>query len=109
MPKILTSPVKRFPGTVTLPDSFTYPQRIAWEQALARAGAIEHVKTEQLYSVLSGIIACVDKWDVSGVPERPTPDTFPSSPVVSATKLLKWLFDEIGAAFFQEDVDDPNA
>ena len=34
MSKVITSPVKRWPGSVTLADPLTFPQYAAWRNAL---------------------------------------------------------------------------
>ncbi len=107
MPKVLFSPVKRFPGTITLPDSLTYPQLIAWEQALAAAQADGATNIQRWYALIPGVVACVEKWELAGVPEYPTADTLPSTPRVAADKLLRWVMDGIRSAIAEDD-DAPN-
>ena len=97
MSKVITSPVKRFSGTVVLSDPLTYPQTFAFEDALAAARALgDDVDAKRIYyELLPGILACVEEWNLEGVPAHPTRDTFPSSPTRSAMQLASWLLGEI--------------
>lgn len=103
MPIIASSPVKRFAGRITLPDSLTYPQLIAWEQALAAAQADGLTNVQRWYALIPGVLACVETWELAGVPDHPTADTFPSTPRVAADKLLRWVMDNIRAAIVEDD------
>ncbi len=99
MSKIITSPVKRFAGTVVLSDPLTYPQVFAFQDALEAVKALgkdAHYLRVQ-YAALPGILTCVEEWKLEGVPEHPTMDTFPASPRASAARLVLSLFREITA------------
>jgi len=104
MSKIITSPVKRFPGTVVLSDPLTYPQYIAYNNAITSIDKTQS-NPQQEYSVLPGILKCVEKWDIPGF-ENVTADTFPSSPRTSVIKLINWLVVEINLLI--NEADDPN-
>lgn len=116
MGKTITSPVKRFSGSVTLADPLTYPQYIAWLDAVEAAGKI---KTDGLTvgdiaatprltaAMLPGVCACVEQWAIAGLPAVVTPDTFPATPRVSSVRLLVWLIGEISALVSAVD-DIPN-
>lgn len=125
MGKIITSPIKRFAGTVTLADPLTYPQLIAWEDCIDRARAhepepdaqdsekslryVDIARRPRLSQImLPGIIACVEKWELAGFPENVTEETFPSTPRISAGLLLVWLIDEINK-LYDETGEIPNA
>jgi len=96
MSKRIDSPVKRFPGSVTLHDPLTYPQVIAFQDATAAAGAMGETTWMKLrLALLPGILACVENWEVEGVPEAPTIDNFPATPLVSSGELVNWLQEEI--------------
>ena len=106
MPKVITSPVKRFPGTVTLSDPLTFPQVIAFQDAIGDVQELEEgEKTwpKMLYALLPGIIACVEKWELEGVSEHPTVDTFPGTPLMSAGKLVDWLQGEVTALLVEAE------
>ena len=97
MSKVITSPVKRFSGTVILSDPLTYPQIFAWQDAIEDSNAEEARKDvrRQIYALLPGILKCVEEWQLKGVPEHPTRDTFPATPDGPATELVTWLVREI--------------
>lgn len=105
MGKTITSPVQHFPGSVTLADPILWPQYMQWVDAVEQASA----NREQLLiseaasnpklsdAMLPGICACIERSDLAGFPEHVTPDTFPASPVLEASRLLLWLLREINA------------
>jgi hypothetical protein len=116
MAKTITSPSKRWPGTVILSDPLSMPQVMAFEDAIqnAREQAIEHGNTvtvkdkdgvekeaanamsaRYMNGILPGICVCVEKWELQGLPEKVTPDIFPGSPKMDSAELLAWLIREI--------------
>lgn len=129
MGKIITSPVKRWRGTVTLSDPLTIPQVMAYEDAM-RAGkeaALEHGNTVQvknksgeeetqanffsaryLYTILPGVCACVEKWELEGLPAVVTAENFPGSPKMDSARLLSWIIGEI-SKLYTEAEEVPNA
>jgi hypothetical protein len=111
MSKVITSPVGRFPGTVTLSDPLTFPQSLAVEDALEAANALGEGASmrRQNYTILPGLLACIEEWNVTGkgMPESPTPDTFPSTPAIAAAELIAWLIEEI-ISLYHETEPDPN-
>jgi hypothetical protein len=105
MSKIITSPVKRWSGSVTLYDPLTIPQAMAFEDALDLARAEENkdftrAKIGQL--LLPGICACVEKWELDGL-GIVTPENYPASPKLSSAMLLSWLMGEITTLFKEAD------
>lgn len=129
MSKVVISPVKRFPGTVTLPSFLTFPQAIAWEKAgklndtmydteegapdaegnptYTRTRKAEYTGAEAAQSLIPGILACVEAWNIDwrleNVPATPTLETFPTTPRLSALNLVYWLASEINALYKEED------
>lgn len=105
MPKTITSPVKRFPGTVVLSDPLTFPQAFAFEDALASVKeAREGENMGRIrYALLPGVLACVEEWHLTGFPEQPALDNFPSTPRVSVASLIDWLVGEITALYREAD------
>ncbi len=93
MPKTITSPVKRFPGTVTLPDSYGFGELIQWEHHMARMG--ELTGAEQVATVAEAILPMVSEWHITGLPEKP--EALPATPRVPIINLVTWLMREIGA------------
>lgn len=107
MSKVITSPVSRFPGTVTLSDPLTLPQAIAMEQALEAVRALESPSQKQVnYTLLSGLCKCVERWEIKGY-ETITPDTFPATPPKASATLAAWLLEEV-IALYQEAEEIPN-
>ena len=66
--------------------------------------------TEMQLQMLPAIFECVGEWKLEGIPERPTLDNFPGSPMRDRSKLVSWLIDEIGKVYSAEDLkeQDPN-
>jgi len=57
-------------------------------------------KNRQFHSIadkrqLPAILACVEKWNLSGIPEKPTMESFPASPRKDSHKLIESIFTEI--------------
>ena len=104
MSKVITSPVARFPGTVTLADPLTLPLFAAWEDCLLAARKDAGGITSHHIVFLPGIFKIVEKWDIGGgFPEYPTIDTIPPKPYVARTELLAWLINEISAIWNEEE------
>lgn len=116
MAKIIESPSKKWAGTVTLSDPLSMPQVMAFEDAIQNGidQAIEHgnvvtvkdkdgnereaanvMSARYMLGILPGVCACVEKWDLQGLPENMTPDKFPGSPKIASAELLAWLIREI--------------
>lgn len=125
----IDSPVKRWPGSVTLPEYLTWPQVEAWtntqttsNEITAEAIAAGRTKVQGGRQVLSnvsdvkasrmawveGICAIVEAWDLKGLPSPVPPDRFPATPAASAANLLQWLIDQVNA-LFDEAEEAPNA
>lgn len=122
MAHIITSPVKRFPGTVELPDYLNYPQYRAWQAAVVAArdardrnrpadpaadATWEYDADEYRHAFLAGVCAVVAVWHLTGLPDAPTPDTFPVRPANASADLFDWLVREITLAASDVDGDDP--
>lgn len=115
MSKTIISPVARFPGRVVLADPLTFPQSLAWEGAIDRIQALRSgAEGDALplrrvnYILLEPICQIVERWEVEGIPENVTPDTFPATPQRAVANLVGWLTQEI-TALFNEGDEIPNA
>lgn len=102
MGKVITSPVKRWAGTVTLQDPLTFPAYIAWRDAIRDAQAFKDDYLRYSAALLPGVLACVEKWELKGFAPAP----FPATPRASSDKLLAWLLREIGAVANEGGEDD---
>ena len=108
MSKVITSPVDRWPGTVTLSDPLTFPQALAVEDALDAVDK-EATQRRQNYTILPGLLACIEEWHIEGkgFPKSPTAETFPSTPAIAAAELIAWLIEEIIGLYYEAEPD-PN-
>jgi hypothetical protein len=107
MPKIIPSPVKRWPGTITIADPLTMPQYMAWMECNEQAQAVEGVQRKPS-AFLPGILPLVEKWDLGGGFNcSPTVDTFTATPALSMIKLVSTLIGEIWDIVNAED-ESPN-
>lgn len=110
MSKIITSPVKEFPGTVTLSDPLTFPQAIAFENSRYAVRELERKTMLTInYAMVPGILACVEKWDIRGLENPPQAETFPSTPGNPVAELLAWLIAELTKLFLVSEGGDPLA
>jgi hypothetical protein len=111
MSKTITSPVKKWPGTVTLSDPLSYPQYFAFEDAMKAAGDLDKDNTTLMrynFTMLLGVCPCVEKWELKGLPTVITPDSgYPTSPVRASQELSAWLIGEV-VALFREAEEIPN-
>jgi hypothetical protein len=87
--KTYESPVEEFPGSVTMPDYLTFPQAVAYEEAIQALSALENPSSAKVDSLLlPAIEQCVEKWDIEGVENG----KIPATPRVPSGKLVSWLF-----------------
>lgn len=107
MSKTILSPVAKWKGSVTLSDPLTFPQSIEFEDAIKKAAEITGDIARYHAALIPGICACVEKWELEGL-SNVSADNFPSTPRLSAVKLISWLVTEIGA-LYSEGEEIPNA
>ena len=115
MSKIITSPVEKFPGTVTLSNPLTFPQFLAVQDAVLGIQALrdepdgDTLTQERInFMYLPGLIGCVEEWRLENFPEEVTEDTFPVTPGVASNELIVWLLSEI-ISLYNEAEEVPNA
>ena len=110
MSKIIECPVKCWPGTITIPDYLNYPQVMAFRKAMAEAQQLgEDVPVDTYnFTILPGLCACVERWDIKGLPEHVTPETFPGAPASASVRLMSWLIGVV-VEQFKEAEEVPNA
>lgn len=104
MPKVIKSPVKKFKGSVTLSEPLSFPQVIAFQDAIEAASKLENITWQRLrFTLLPGILACVEKVEISGIDEAPTVDSFPATPLKECGELVDWLREEITSLLTDEE------
>ena len=111
MSKVITSPLQRWAGEVTIADPLTLAQAHLIEQGLTQPTGGEDGRI--WFTVIDGnqmpaILACVENWNLKNFPENVTAETFPASPRGDSHKLIDWLFSEIRTVYFGE-AEVPNA
>ena len=107
MSKVITSPIQRWAGTVTIADPLTLPQAHLIEQGMKQPEAQEGERV--WLSIiddmkLPAVMGCVEKWEL----ENFTPDPFPASPRGDSHKLIDWIYGEILKVYFGEALAVPN-
>lgn len=102
MSKTIISPVQRWAGTVTIADPLTIPQAQLVEAGMSVDKKGNVFLSEIDSAQLPAIFACVEKWQLAGMPEPLTLDNFPASPRVDSHKLIEWLFKSVWDVYFGE-------
>jgi hypothetical protein len=116
MGKIITSPVARWAGTITLKAYLNYAERIRYEDARQAAQDLEKpiegkpgfvnipvAKYNATY--LPGLFAAIERCDIPALPDL-SAETFPATPNAAAAELFDWLRGEV-ASLLAGDLDDP--
>jgi hypothetical protein len=103
--KVITSPSKRWKGSVTIADQLYLPQveliEIGLEPILSN-------KTDSIFLTvldkpkMPAILACVESWNLENFPNPPTVENFPMSPRKASHDLITWLFTEIRNVYIGE-------
>lgn len=106
MPKLIVSPIRKWPGSVTLQDPLLFPAYMKLKAGLDEGQAAED-NSAKTSIVLPGICACVEKWELKGLGQL-TPETFPASPMKASAELFAWLMGEIMALLLEAE-ELPNA
>lgn len=109
MSKVIQSPVKRWPGSVTIADPFTLSQAMLVEQALGKPEADEDGRTWlTAYDGLKlpAVMGCVEKWDLQNFVFA-ADGSFPASPRNATHHLVDWIFQELVTIYIGE-LDAPN-
>jgi hypothetical protein len=108
--KIISSPVKAFPGEIVLPDYLTLPQCLAFEAAnrdcaeLREKSAKLPSRTELDAINLPMIWGIVQEWRIQRIT---TLEAFPFTPRIESAELIAWLMNEIAGMYIGE-VEIPN-
>jgi hypothetical protein len=98
---------------VELYDPLTFPQYLAWREAVDIAEPLRASNyTAYCQALLPGVCACVAKWELvnrlTGASLGAlTPANFPATPRKSADELLGWLVRGIGSLVAEADETDP--
>jgi hypothetical protein len=110
MSKVINSSFEKWSGSVTIADPITIPQAQLIEAAMRRPDVTEgeRVWLSVIDAMqLPAIMGCVEKWELSNMPENITAENFPASPRAESHKLISWLFREISNVW-RGDIEIPN-
>jgi hypothetical protein len=106
MSKVITSPSKIWTGTVTLADPLFMAQAEAIDLALRTPEGYEG-KDSVPFTALDkwhfpAILACVEKWDIAGLPDPVTFESIPLNPRPESHAFIDWIFSEIKKIYLGE-------
>lgn len=100
------SPVEKYPGAVELKDPLGWDDVIAFEAAIAEAQEKRGAASDR--AMLPGLLACIARFEVTGLPEHPAIADIPAVPVRPRSELVRWLTSLVLAAYVGER-EIPNA
>jgi hypothetical protein len=113
----LDSPVEKFPGYIILPDFLNIAQVREFEDTLPDPNAEFDdegaAKKKRVWlgvlneNKLPVVLNVVREWHIEGIPEKPTIDTFPMTPIKAAHELISWIYNALRLIWIGEEV--PNA
>ena len=117
MSKVLQYKEEPFTGSVVFSDPLSLEQEAAIERANAdmkrtieALGGVNNGSSAMIAAILPGILACTERWNLSGIPEEPTLQTWPTRPRVAVSKLVAWLLTELSKLYQDAtDIEAPNA
>ena len=102
--------IKRWSGSITLPDYLSWPQLMKWDGVLRATDKYregDKIKSEYVMQFFNDLLPCildvVQEWHIEGLPERPTVDTFPGSP-----ELVAFLAEQLVELYRKTNEVDPN-
>lgn len=101
-----TSDVERWSGKIFTAPYLTFPSLISWEKALDDAKKLK--ESDGIFAfyakLLPAAIPLVEKWELVGLPNPVTYETFPASP-----RLVAWLVECITDLYEKTNTPDPNS
>ncbi len=111
MAKVIESPVKKWPGKITISDPLSMIQVLALEEvvnerdAYHKNGASEegdeavngHSMIKSRSLLIPALIGCVESWDLEGLDKPNGIEDWPGSPLKESGELINWMFTEIWA------------
>lgn len=94
---IITSPVEKWPGGVAFKSPIPLADVLKLERAIREAQQLGEAagQTEFDAVLLPGLLACVDHFELEGLPADVTEETFPGVPRVASARLIAFLTTEI--------------
>ena len=108
---VIASPVKKWPGSVVLPDGLTYDQLHAWEKAIGQYKALGDAPAVSAANeaFVPAILAIVAEWRIPAIAAFTDAGQLPAAPLPSAHKLHAWLIGAINRLVTEADDEDPKS
>lgn len=117
MGKVVTCPVKRFGGSVTLRDPMTFQMVAKWEEAVQVLRAVPNDDPRKYAEVERGllplVLEMVEEWHLGNLAEGAVtltnfPNAKPGTRAADIHSLLAWLINECQAVYSGNEDSDPN-
>jgi len=116
MGKTVQSPVKRFPGSITLRDPLTFALVAKWEEAIERMKTANKEADVARLAVIERefyplVFEFVETWDLKNMsPEsrESFPNASPGTSARSIHALVAWLISECQKIYNGNEDSDPN-
>jgi hypothetical protein len=103
-----------FVGSVTFSDPLSLEQEAAIERAnaemqrtISQLGGPQFGSSALIAAILPGILMCLEKIQLNGIPENVTLQTWPTRPRVAVSTLVAWLLVEVSKLY--NDSAEPEA
>ncbi len=107
MGKVVVSPVKAIPGSITLISPVPLDPYLDWVDTHSQLGESKRIK-EQIAVMLPAVCELIEVASIEGLPANPTPADFGKlKPGAAAMELVIWLIGECRQIVAAED--NPNA
>ena len=106
MSKIVKCDIKGFEGQITIPDVLTLPVFLKFRDGVfAGADANKEGKDifDQMLLSLPGMIQVVEKWELANIPENPTVETWPVTPLEASKELHAWLMNTLNQNYLRTE------
>ena len=100
MSKVITSPIKRYPGTVTLPDPLTWDQLSRWGDFVSnfKGNTFDNLHAEAAF--LPGFVEAID---IQNFPKDPANN--PPKHLKDFSALMDWIVGEVLITIEGEEID----
>lgn len=105
---IITSTIPQLPGTVEMLDTWSFDQVLAFERALAEIRQSSDKRTAADKITIAGLLPILHNWQITGIPDSPTVETFPATPRRATAELIALLLDQ-AVKIYVGEIEIPNA
>ena len=97
-------PLPKWPGKIHVISYLPFPALIQFEKAAKEMKKGTEFSLQAMYDHMVPVLcSIVQKWEIRGLPETVTPETFPGN-----SDLLNWIVGEISKMIGEGAAPDPN-